>query len=107
MIQQLVSLIKAPGLTALPGPVAIVILKGLGSIAQQRPLYLGRILPTLLSLASTVKQPQVLSIVALRVPVGPIPASRASSDICANPGALYHCNIMSSKIGAAGTSLAL
>ena len=82
MIQQLVSLIKAPGLPALPGPLAIVILKGLGSIAQQRPLYLGRILPTLLSLASAVKQPQVRNIVALRVPVGPVPASGASSDIC-------------------------
>ena len=82
MILQLVSLIKAPGLTALPGPLAIVILKGLGSVAQQRPLYLGRILPTLLSLASTVKQPQVLNIVALGVLVGPIPASGASCGIC-------------------------
>lgn len=82
MILQLVSLIKAPGLTALPGPLAIVILKGLGSIAQQRPLHLGRILPTLLSLASTVKQPQVLNIVALRVLVGPIPASGVSFDVC-------------------------
>lgn len=60
-IQQLVGLIKPPGLTALPGPVVIVVLKGLGSIAAQRPQYLGRILPTLLSLASTLKQPQVLN----------------------------------------------
>ncbi len=82
MILQLVSLIKAPGLTALPGPLAIVILKGLGSIAQQRPLYLGRILPTLLSLASTVNQPQVLNVVALIILVGPIPACGASSNVC-------------------------
>ncbi len=61
VIQQLVSLIKTPGLTELPGPLAIVTLKGLGSIAQQRPLHLGRILPTLLSLASTVQPSQVLN----------------------------------------------
>ena len=43
----------------LPGPVSIVTLKGLGAIAQQRPQYLGRILPTLLKLASVLTQPQV------------------------------------------------
>ena len=58
-VQQLVSLIKAPGLPSLPGSISIVIIKGLGSIAQQRPQYLGRILPTLLSLASNLKQHQV------------------------------------------------
>ena len=58
-VQQLVSLVKAPGLPSLPGSISIVIIKGLGSIAQQRPQYLGRILPTLLSLASSLKQPQV------------------------------------------------
>lgn len=58
-MQQLVSMIKAPGLPSLPGSISIVIIKGLGSIAQQRPQYLGRILPTLLSLATNQKQPQV------------------------------------------------
>ena len=58
-VQQLVSMIKMPGLPSLPGSISIVIIKGLGSIAQQRPQYLGRVLPTLLSLASNVKQPQV------------------------------------------------
>ena len=60
VIQQLVGLMKLPGGTALPGPVSIVTLKGLGAIAQQRPQYLGRILPTLLKLASVLTQPQVL-----------------------------------------------
>ena len=60
-MQQLVSMIKMPGMPSLPGSISIVIIKGLGSIAQQRPQYLGRILPTLLSLASNVKQPQVPS----------------------------------------------
>ena len=58
-MQQLVSLIKPPGLPSLPGNISIVIIKGLGSIAQQRPQYLGRILPTLLSFAASLKQPQV------------------------------------------------
>lgn len=65
-MQQLVGLIKLPALTNLPGSVSIVILKGLGSIAAQRPQYLGRILPTLLSLASNLEQPQVLVSVAFR-----------------------------------------
>ena len=67
-MQQLVSMIKMPGLPSLPGSISIVIIKGIGFIAQQRPQYLGRILPTLLSLASKVKQPQVpVSIVRLSV----------------------------------------
>ena len=60
VIQQLVGLIKPPVGSALPGPVFIVTLKGLGAIAQQRPQYLGRVLPTLLKLASVLTQPQVL-----------------------------------------------
>ena len=60
VVQQLVGLIKPLGGNDLPGPVSIVTLKGLGAIAQQRPQYLGRILPTLLKLASTLTQPQVL-----------------------------------------------
>ena len=65
-MQQLVGLIKLPALTNLPGSVSIVILKGLGSIAAQRPQYLGRILPTLLSLASNLEQPQVLVSLAFK-----------------------------------------
>ena len=68
VVQQLVGLIKPPGGTGLPGPVSVVTLKGLGAIAQQRPQYLGRILPTLLKLASTLTQPQVL----LPAGLGPI-----------------------------------
>ena len=60
IVQQMVGLVKPPKGITLPGPVSIVTLKGLGAIAQQRPQYLGRILPTLLKLASTLTQPQVL-----------------------------------------------
>ncbi len=59
IVQQMVGLIKPPGGIMLPGPVSIVTLKGLGVISQQRPQYLGRILPTLLKLASVLTQPQV------------------------------------------------
>ena len=59
IVQQMMGLIKSPGGSMLPGPVSIVTLKGLGAIAQQRPQYLGRILPTLLKLASVLTQPQV------------------------------------------------
>ena len=51
-VMQLLSLIKLPALNSLPGSVAIVAVKAMGVIAQQRPQFLGRILPTLLSIAA-------------------------------------------------------
>lgn len=35
------------------GPVAIVLVKGAGTIMQQRPQFLGRLLPPLLALANS------------------------------------------------------
>lgn len=34
------------------GPVAIVVIKGAGAVAQQRPQFLGKVLPPLLALAN-------------------------------------------------------
>ena len=47
---QLTSMLRAPGVTALPGTVAIVAVKAAGSIAQQRPFFISKVLPVLLGL---------------------------------------------------------
>ena len=47
---QLTSMLRAPGVTALPGSVAIVAVKAAGSIAQQRPFFISKVLPVLLGL---------------------------------------------------------
>ena len=51
-LRQLVNLLRAPGVAALPGSVAIVAVKAAGSIAQQRPFFMNKILPVLIGLAS-------------------------------------------------------
>lgn len=52
LLLQLLGMVKQPALSSLPGSVAIVVIKAVGSIAAQRPQYLGRVLPSLLSAAS-------------------------------------------------------
>ncbi|CAL8471131.1 g10673 [Coccomyxa elongata] len=52
LLLQLLAMVKQSALVTLPGSVAIVVVKAVGSIAAQRPQYLGRVLPTLLSAAS-------------------------------------------------------
>ena len=47
---QLTSMLRAPGVAALPGTVAIVAVKAAGSIAQQRPFFISKVLPVLLGL---------------------------------------------------------
>ena len=49
---QLVGQLKAPSLAALPSAVAVVVIRASGAVAQQRPQLLGRIMPTLVGLAS-------------------------------------------------------
>ena len=49
---QLVAQLKAPHLAALPSAVAVVAIRAAGAVAQQRPQLLGRIMPTLVGLAS-------------------------------------------------------
>ena len=51
-VLQLLGMVKLPGLRQLPGSVAIVGVKSVAYLAQQRPQYLGRVMPTLLSIAS-------------------------------------------------------
>ncbi len=50
---QLVNMLRAPGIAALPGTVAIVAVKAAGSIAQQRPFFMNKVLPVLIGLGST------------------------------------------------------
>ncbi len=52
LLLQLLAMVKQSALVTLPGSVAIVVVKAVGSIAAQRPQYLGRVLPTLLLAAS-------------------------------------------------------
>ena len=52
-VLQLLAMVKLPGLRQLPGSVAIVGVKSVAYLAQQRPQYLGRVMPTLLSIASS------------------------------------------------------
>ena len=49
---QLVNMLRAPGVATLPGAVAIVAVKAAGSIAQQRPFFVNKILPVLIALGS-------------------------------------------------------
>ena len=51
-VGQLVNMLRAPGVAALPGTVAIVAVKAAGSIAQQRPFIMNKILPVLVSFGS-------------------------------------------------------
>ena len=51
-VGQLVNMLRTPGVSALPGTVAIVAVKAAGSIAQQRPFFINKILPVLIGLAS-------------------------------------------------------
>lgn len=51
-VGQLVNMLRAPGVAALPGTVAIVAVKAAGSIAQQRPFFMNKILPVLVSFGS-------------------------------------------------------
>ena len=51
-VGQLVNMLRAPGVSALPGTVAIVAVKAAGNIAQQRPFFINKILPVLVALAS-------------------------------------------------------
>ena len=72
---QLMGQLKTPHLAALPSAVAVVAIRAAGTVAQQRPQLLGRIMPTLVGLASAdvvssfCRQPlQLPSSHALRVP---------------------------------------
>lgn len=49
---QLVGILKAPGVFELPGTIAVVAFRAAAAIGTQRPNQLGRILPTLLTVAS-------------------------------------------------------
>jgi len=49
---QLVNMLRAPGVATLPGAVAIVAVKAAGSIAQQRPFFMNKVLPVLIALGS-------------------------------------------------------
>ena len=51
-LAQLTSMLRTPGVAALPGTVAIVAVKAAGSIAQQRPFFMSKVLPALLGLGS-------------------------------------------------------
>ena len=51
-IGQLVNMLRAPGVATLPGAVAIVAVKAAGSIAQQRPFFMNKVLPVLIALGS-------------------------------------------------------
>lgn len=52
LLLQLLGMVKQSALASLPGSVAIVAVKAVGTLAAQRPQYLGRVLPTLLSAAT-------------------------------------------------------
>lgn len=52
LMLQLLGMVKQPALAALSGPVAIVAIKAVGALAAQRPQYVGRVLPSLLTAAS-------------------------------------------------------
>lgn len=52
---QLTSMLRAPGVAALPGTVAIVAVKAAGSIALQRPFFFSKVLPVLLGLGHLAK----------------------------------------------------
>ena len=54
---QLVNMLRAPGVAALPGTVAIVAVKAAGSIAQQRPFFMNKVLPVLIGLGSAQVAP--------------------------------------------------
>ncbi len=49
---QLLNMLRAPGVATLPGAVAIVAVKAAGSIAQQRPFFMNKVLPVLIALGS-------------------------------------------------------
>lgn len=49
---QLVNMLRAPSIATLPGAVAIVAVKAAGSIAQQRPFFMNKVLPVLIALGS-------------------------------------------------------
>ncbi|KAK9830014.1 hypothetical protein WJX72_009205 [[Myrmecia] bisecta] len=51
-LMELVAMLKPPKVDSLAGPITIVAIKVVSSIAQQRPNFMGRVLPTLLGLAS-------------------------------------------------------
>lgn len=53
---QLVTLLKLPAVKEVPSSITIVAVRALGAIAAQRPQYLGRVLPTLLALATSSNQ---------------------------------------------------
>ncbi|XP_024535629.1 symplekin isoform X2 [Selaginella moellendorffii] len=62
----LLNQLRQPDVSALPGPVAIVIVNSLAAIAKRRPSFYGRILPVLLSLGPSceaIKGGQVASVV--------------------------------------------
>ncbi|KAK9793182.1 hypothetical protein WJX73_008046 [Symbiochloris irregularis] len=52
-IGQLVGILKAPGIFDLPGTIAVVAFRTAASIGTQRPVQLGRILPTILAVANS------------------------------------------------------
>lgn len=52
-MMQLVNMLRRPGVAALPGTVAIVAVKAVGTIALQRPVFYRKVLPVLLAVAST------------------------------------------------------
>lgn len=55
-LMQLVNMLRRPGIAALPGTVAIVAVKAVGTIALQRPVFYSKVLPVLLAVASTQVQ---------------------------------------------------
>lgn len=50
-VAQLTGALKPPGVFSMPGTVAVVAFRAAAAIATQRPTQLGRVLPTLLSVA--------------------------------------------------------
>eukprot|EP00850_Spirogloea_muscicola_P005600 SM000026S08849 [mRNA] locus=s26:63028:70962:- [translate_table: standard] len=51
LLASLTSLLREPSVVSLPGPVAIVVIQSLSSIARQRVAFFGRVAPVLLALA--------------------------------------------------------
>ncbi len=67
LLLQLLGMVKQSALANLPGSVAIVAVKAVGSLAAQRPQYLGRVLPTLLSAASAKSSSSVRAFISAEI----------------------------------------
>lgn len=54
LLRSLVDMLKAPAVSSLPGPVTIAVIKAVSYLGLQRPNFLGKVLPTLMALATQV-----------------------------------------------------